>query len=109
MVKIDIEGYEPVALEGMRAIIHKHKPIIISEFHPRLIREVSQRDPEAYLHALAACGYALAVIGRDDRLYPCDGPAAVMARWQAVNQQHHSDGLIHLDILAIPEGAEMPT
>lgn len=36
IIKMDIEGHEPVALEGMREIIGKHRPLIVSEFHPKM-------------------------------------------------------------------------
>lgn len=102
IIKMDIEGHEPVALEGMRQIIQKHRPMIVSEFHPKLIRDFAKRDPQAYLQALVKLGYKLAVIDWEGRTRDVDEPAQVMNYWSVVNQQHGTGDTMHLDILARP-------
>jgi FkbM family methyltransferase len=66
LIKIDIEGAEPRALEGMRTLIARHRPIILTEFFPGAIQQVSARDPRQYLSQLRGLGYELFVSGASD-------------------------------------------
>ena len=66
LIKIDIEGAEPRALEGMRTLIARHRPIILTEFFPGAIQRVSGRDPRLYLDQLRSLGYELFVSGASD-------------------------------------------
>ena len=56
LVKIDVEGYEPGVLEGMRKTIEEHRPIILTEFWPYGMRDAGF-DPEAYLRSWVGLGY----------------------------------------------------
>jgi FkbM family methyltransferase len=38
-IKMDIEGFEYFAIDGMRKLLRRSKPVIMSEFHPDSIRE----------------------------------------------------------------------
>ena len=44
MLKMDIEGFEPVMMDGAKAFFAKHMPIVLTEIFPRAIRHVSGRD-----------------------------------------------------------------
>lgn len=95
VVKMDIEGAEAKALAGMRALLRRHRPVLLTEFSPDLLRISSGVEPEAYLAALA----------EEHRLYvlPADGspergplsPAELLAAQQAA-------GGTHLDLVAAP-------
>jgi len=57
LVKIDVQGYEPVAFEGMKETLRKNQDIkVISEFWPDGIRRAHQ-DPDAYLQAFEEFGF----------------------------------------------------
>ena len=56
-VKIDIEGAEPKAFRGMKRILLKDRPIILSEIHPDLLREVSGKTVRQYLEQMDTLGY----------------------------------------------------
>lgn len=102
LVKVDIEGHEPVALQGMRKTLHKYRPIVISEFHPKLIREVAKQEPQEYLDTLVSMGYRLSVIELTANVIDCVESADVVDYWRKVNRRHRTGDTMHLDILAIP-------
>jgi FkbM family methyltransferase len=52
LIKMDIEGAEPRAWQGMSKTIQSYRPVIILEFSPTAIRKTSQKSPEAFLDAL---------------------------------------------------------
>jgi FkbM family methyltransferase len=62
LVKLDIEGAEPRAWQGMRQLIQCHRPYIVSEFFPDFIRLTSQIRPESFLEMLQQDGYELFVL-----------------------------------------------
>ncbi len=101
IVKIDIEGYEGIALMGMCDLIAKHRPIIVSEFHPQMMR-LSNLDPETYLRQLVAWGYHLAVIESDGTELPASDPKEILKYWEDMNRRFNLTGEGHLDILARP-------
>ena len=39
VVKIDIEGHEPIAWAGLKSLVAKHRPLIFTEFSPVAIRK----------------------------------------------------------------------
>jgi FkbM family methyltransferase len=94
-VKLDIEGSEPRALEGMRELVRRHRPVLLTEFSPQLLRLVSACDPADYLESLAAT-HLLYILPRDGsaELGPLDSSAILAAQAES--------GLDHLDLLARP-------
>ncbi|KAM3115912.1 FkbM family methyltransferase [Phormidesmis sp. 146-33] len=100
VVKMDIEGHEPIALQGMTETLHKHKPIVISEFHPKLIQSSGNGQPQEYLDTLARLGYQLSVIELSGNLKAMNEPSEVMNYWHQINQKFGTGDTMHLDILA---------
>jgi FkbM family methyltransferase len=62
VVKIDIEGKEMCAWKGMLQLIRQHRPVVFSEFFPRLLESRSNVEPVAYLNAIQEYGYELFVL-----------------------------------------------
>lgn len=95
VIKMDIEGAEAKALAGMRGLLRRHRPLLLTEFSPDLLRVSSGVEPEAYLAALAEA--------HDLFVLPTDGgpergpltPAEVLAAQRAA-------GGTHLDLAAAP-------
>ena len=52
LVKIDVEGHEPLVIEGMKEIIKKHKPLIITEFLPTGLNKIKQGQDLEFLETL---------------------------------------------------------
>jgi len=96
VVKIDIEGAEPLALQGMRTLIEKFRPFIVTEFSPEMITQTSQVAPITYLNLLVELGYTLEIIDDDGQKSAPLNPQQIMAHAE------NTTGLAHLDLLAIP-------
>lgn len=58
-IKIDIEGHEPSAIEGMSSLIKSGRPIILSEINEYWLRNCSNSDGNKYVSALMAHGYEI--------------------------------------------------
>ena len=52
LIKIDVEGYEPLVMEGLKKIIKKHKPVIITEYHPVQLNNIKKGQALGYLETL---------------------------------------------------------
>jgi len=97
VIKMDIEGYEPLALQGMKNIIKKFKPIVITEFSPWHIRHRTQTDPEDYLKQLTNQGYVLGIIGLSGGPSATSDTGSIMSYWNSLNNDKQ-----HLDLIARP-------
>ena len=95
LIKIDVEGAEAAALEGLDAIIRRDRPPIVSEFAPNMMPGGSGRSGAEYLGWLGARGYGFAVIEADGRVTQAASPDAVLAA-------HVASGVDHIDILCRP-------
>lgn len=102
VLKMDIEGYEPIALRGMIGTLRRCRPVLLCEFHPTMIRAIANTEPVTFLEALNELGYRLAVIAHDGRQTPELSPAGIMAEWERVNREAGSDGGLHLDLIGRP-------
>lgn len=57
IMKVDIEGSEPLFMEGAGEFIRRYRPKIYSELHPKKLEWVSKRTREDYLDMMDALGY----------------------------------------------------
>jgi len=96
LVKLDIEGAEPRAWAGMRQLVKKHRPGLLFEFSPELIRVTSHTPPEALLDSILEAGYQLYIL--------VEGDSGQKPRTAAeIVQVQTRSGGTHLDLLALPE------
>ncbi len=102
VVKMDIEGHEPLALKGMEGIVRRHRPLIVSEFHPKAMGEYFALEARDYLEAIMALGYRLSVIAPNGDELPFTTSGDIMEHWRAYNRGLGSVDDLHLDILARP-------
>jgi len=100
VVKLDIEGHEPVAIRGMQQLIARHRPVLLSEFHPKLMKDHANEDPIAYFNALRNFGYRISVLTFEGKEVPVASADEIMSHWRSVNAAHGSHDTVHLDILA---------
>lgn len=103
LLKMDIEGYEPIALAGMQQSLERCRPVILTEFNPLLITSNGKSEPEAYLDALQAMGYAIHIIQEDGAQTLPLNTGEVMAAWRRLNRRKNADGEYHLDLVARPQ------
>lgn len=101
LIKMDIEGYEPLALSGMEKIIKKHKPIIITEFSPWHILHRTKIEPKDYLEQLVNYGYDLRIIESSGCATSIPSTSFLMDYWFGLANDKQ-----HLDILALPQKKE---
>jgi hypothetical protein len=96
VLKMDIDGAEPRALQGIEGLIRRHRPVMLVEFCPDLLQSISQVTPEAFLDQLAGYGYGLVVLDRsaDAKLTP-QSQEELMALYA-------QSGSTHLDLVCYP-------
>lgn len=92
LVKIDIEGFEPVALAGMERSLERHRPVVLSEFARSNLRQIGGVEPTAYLDSFRRRGYEAAFLRDDGGLAP-ESNEALLAR---------TAGAHHIDIVFTP-------
>lgn len=97
VIKIDVEAHEPAALRGMKALLNKHRPKMITEFHPWALKINNKEPPMDYLHQLYELGYRLSIIETSGNILDVQNAEDIMSYWQALNSE-----TIHLDLYAQP-------
>lgn len=100
VIKIDIEGHEPLAWPGIEPLVRKHRPVIFTEFNPIAIRNHSRVDPETYLEQLFRCASSIETIEFDGERKMCEAIGDVMERWCDANRRAGTDGTCHIDLVA---------
>ncbi len=99
VIKIDIEGHEPLAWRGIEPLVRRFTPMVFTEFNPLAIRNHARVAPETYLDMLFDCAGEIAILQFDRRRRMCRTSAEVMSEWRRVNDKSGVDGTIHLDLL----------
>lgn len=97
VIKMDIEGAEYLALQGMQGIIQQSQPVIISELSEGFLQAVSAVSMQEYLECLLQDEtYQLAIIRGVDALQPMGRDIA------GVIEQFLSLEAMCMDIVAYP-------
>jgi FkbM family methyltransferase len=68
-IKIDIEGHEPLALEGAAGLIERYRPTILTEFAPICMRSRGH-DPHAYIERFFDLGLQVSIVGGNEFFDP---------------------------------------
>jgi FkbM family methyltransferase len=98
LVKLDIEGFEPLAWRGFRKMLAKHRPNVLTEFHPYCMRKFVGVEPEEYLNELFAYSGDVRVLNVDGTMIRTGSPDDVMSRWSLENEAANTEGKRHLDL-----------
>ena len=97
LIKLDIEGAEPRAWQGMRQIVRRYRPVILFEYSPELLQDTSHIEPAFLLDEIAGAGYDLFILstaGKQSQT-PQSRDQIVLAQAQT--------GSTHLDLVAYPK------
>ena len=78
-IKIDVEGAEHTALLSLAPRLRQERPVIVTEFSPALLPQVSRVGGEEYAALLLGLGYRAAVIAPDGSTAACPDVPAIMA------------------------------
>lgn len=57
LIKMDVEGAEPLVVRGAVRLLQEDRPVILSEVHPTQLERASGVTPDAFLRQLASIGY----------------------------------------------------
>lgn len=57
MIKMDVEGWEPMVIEGAKKTIEKYKPIIVSEISSEFLSERASLSASTFIQSVNALGY----------------------------------------------------
>jgi FkbM family methyltransferase len=101
VAKFDIEGFELHAWRGFEAGLRRHRPIVLTEFHPKCLLENAGVEPQAYAAALLEYG-VVTVLHFDGVRSVCDSEEALMRLWQREDAALNAAGCAHLDLLVEP-------
>lgn len=97
VLKVDVEGAEPMVIEGALATIERCRPTVVMELSCEMTRRVGGIEPEDHLRRLTDRGYRLHVIDRTGGPpIAFESPAALLATW--------TDPLRLDDLLLLPDG-----
>lgn len=91
LVKIDIEGFEPLAVRGMTQMLERCKPVIACEFAPTNMEVFGKVDPQDFLKDFVARGYTLHIIQEDGSLLDCGTDTAKVMLYLDEITGHHID------------------
>ncbi len=101
IVKFDIEGHELHAWRGFARTLMRDRPIVLTEFHPRCLRDNAKVDPLDYAATLFDHG-KVTVLHFDGRRSTCADGEALMRLWMREDAALRTDGAAHLDLLVEP-------
>ena len=82
VVKIDVEGAEPIVFRGATETIERDHPVIVFEFSCEMTERVSGVAPRDHLKMFESFGYALSMIERPTgTLVPVDNIDRLLDAW----------------------------
>jgi FkbM family methyltransferase len=96
-VKMDIEAYEPFALVGMTKLMKRHRPKLLTEFHPWAMKHYNRLEPADYLHHILSFGYELSIIDPAGELVATSSAEDIMVYYASLGEETR-----HLDLFARP-------
>lgn len=109
VVKIDVDGFDGEVLSGATNLLMAHQPVVIFEWHPKLLKDV-RNDPLAAFEALASCGYERYLwfnnIGTFSHFSGNQKPETLAKQANyLVNVNSRADA--HFDVIAIPGSSKI--
>lgn len=94
VVKLDIEGHEPFALQGMKQLLQQNQPIIFTEFAPVSLNHIGKTSPETFLQFFVDLGYQISAIDGEGNLIACQQNISAIIDYFQNQRQNHIDLLL---------------
>ncbi|HEX8707274.1 MAG TPA: FkbM family methyltransferase [Pyrinomonadaceae bacterium] len=105
IIKMDIEGSEAKAWQGMRQVIQKHRPMVLMEFFPALLEKISGVKAGEFLDEIFASGYTAAVIQpAPHEPLEAASPGAVIEAWRKQCEAVGDESKAYLDLALVRKG-----
>lgn len=103
-IKLDIEGYEPLALGGLSRTLRRLKPTVLCEFSPVSLKGNDETWPERLVDLLFSYTSKIDCISSDGERITVRTPAALHELWRAKDaiasrEGWLPDGWTHFDLL----------
>jgi FkbM family methyltransferase len=98
VIKIDIEGHEPIAWRGLSGLLQRFRPVVFAEFSPVAIGQRGLATAEQFAEQMLGYSPRIQVLHRDQAPVTCDSAAKIMAEWEAANHRLGLDGELHIDL-----------
>ena len=103
IIKMDIEGSEAKAWQGMQQAVEKHHPVILMEFFPALLKKISEVNAEEFLERIFASGYTASVIQpAPSESLRASSPTEVLAAWRKQCDVVGDESKAYLDLAFHP-------
>jgi FkbM family methyltransferase len=99
VIKIDIEGHEPIAWPSIEVLLRKHRPILFTEFNPVAITNHSRVPPEQYLDQIFRIGGTVTALHPDGRRIHCARSSEIMEQWREADRRTKGVHSYHLDLI----------
>ena len=99
IIKMDIEGSEAKAWQGMQKVIEKHRPIIMMEFFPSLLERISETKAGDFLDRIFALGYTASILkAPPGEIVEASSPKEVMEAWRKECEAVGDESRAYLDL-----------
>lgn len=102
LIKFDIEGHEAFAWQGATELLKKHRPRVLTEFHPKCILENTGEEPADYLALLLQYCPRIEVLHRHRDRVICKDVHSVLQEWQKADDHAAMNGSMHIDLYLNP-------
>lgn len=104
LIKIDIEGHEPFAIQGLAETIRRHRPKILCEFNPRCLKDNLGVPAADFAEQIFDITREIQVIEHDGAIHAVKQARKLMQLWSrkndaAVRTGLLPDGMTHFDLL----------
>lgn len=71
-IKLDVEGAEPLVIEGGRKLLTRDRPTVLAELHNAQLRAVSNSDATQLINKMKSLGYVCFAVGDTTRSQPVE-------------------------------------
>jgi FkbM family methyltransferase len=91
LIKMDVRGFEPCVLRGMRRLVSEDCPVLVCEFNVPALEFLGEQAPVAFLRDLAELGYSVYEAG-------------AFGHGEAVRFEYLGTGCQYANLVCLPHG-----